>query len=142
MPMPLNALQAGIYGRLAAYAPLTAVLGGAKIYDHVPQSIEAPYIYIGEDTSAEYDTKSSNGWQMTCIIHVWDFERAGSKSIKTIMGHVYDALHKQEANITVAGFSLVTLVCEFAETFQETAIEGNSDHYYHGVMRFRAYITT
>lgn len=141
MSLPLNALQAGIYTRLTEYAALTSALGGKKIYDHVPQNTKAPYVLIGDDTAIDSDTKVSNGWELTLTIHCWDFEKAGRKSIKTIMGHIYDALHKAEDSVTVSGFSLVQIYQEFAQSFQETATEGSGDHYYHGVQRFRALIT-
>lgn len=140
MAMPLNALQAGIYSRLTGYAALTSAIGANKVFDHIPQREAAPYVVIGDDTSIDFDTKTSNGWEVTLTIHCWDFEKAGRKGVKTIMGHIYDALHKSETNITVSGFSLVMIYCEFQQTFQETAIEGANDHYYHGVQRFRAII--
>ncbi len=140
MAMPLNALQAGIYNRLTGYSALTTALGGTKIYDHVPQDEEAPYVVIGEDTTVDEGAKTSNGWECTITIHCWDFEKAGRKSVKTLMSHIYDALHRSESDITVSGFALVYLYCDFTQTFQETAIEGAGDHYYHGVQRFRALV--
>ena len=141
MANPLNALQAAIYTRLTGYSALTTALGGSKVYDHVPQNTDAPYVVIGDDIVVESDTKTSNGWGVTLTIHCFDFEKAGRKSVKTIMGHIYDALHKSETNITVTGFTLVYLTCEDQLSYQETAYEGSGDHYYHGVQRFTAFIT-
>ena len=141
MTMPLNALQAGIYGRLTGYSALTTALGGSFVYDHVPQNTAAPYVVIGDDTSVAYDSKSHNGWDCTVTVHCWDFQKAGRKSVKTLMGHIYDALHAAHASITVTGFGLVQIRCDFQQTFQEIGIEGAGDHYYHGVQRFRAIIT-
>lgn len=141
MAHPANALQAGIYARLTGYSALTTALGGSKVYDHVPQNTAAPYVMIGEDTMIEADTKTENGWEVTLTIHCWDFEKAGRKSIKTIMGHIFDALHNQEASITVTGFSLVLIRREFEESYQETDEKGSPDHYYHGIQRFRAIIS-
>lgn len=138
--MPLNALQAGIYSRLTTYAPLTSAIGASKVFDHVPQHTAAPYVVIGDDTSIDFDNKGSNGWEVTLTIHCWDFEKAGRKSVKTIMEHIYDALQKQEGAVTVAGFKLVMIYCEFQQTLQETGSEGANDHYYHGIQRFRAII--
>jgi hypothetical protein len=140
MPAPYNALQAGIYSRLTGYSALTTALGGAKIYDHVPQNTAFPYVMIGDDTGIELDTKTSTGWELTLTIHAWDYAAAGRKSVKALLAHIYDALHRQEASITVTGFTLVMMNYEFHETFQESANEGASDRYYHGVMRFRAII--
>lgn len=137
---PDNALQAAIFARLTGYAPLTTALGGSKVYDNVPQGTAGPYVVIGDDTLAEWDTKSRSGWDCTLTLHCWDFARAGRKSVKTLLSLIHDALHRQESSITVAGFSLVILQREFQQTFQETA-EGDTAAYYHGVARYRAYLT-
>ncbi len=141
MSNPLNALQAGIYARLTGYSALTSVLGAGKVFDHVPQDTSAPYVRIEDVTLNDSDTKTSNGWEAIITISCWDFEKAGKKSAQTIMGHIYDALHKSESSITVTGFSLVYIYCNFQDCFAETGIEGAGDHYYHGVQRFRALVT-
>jgi hypothetical protein len=139
---PDNAIQAAIYTRLTGYSALTTALGGQKVYDFVIPSLTAPYVVIGDDTLTQSDTKSGNRWEATITIHVWDFEKAGRKSVKTLLGHIYDALHRQESNIAITGFSIVMIAHEFQETFQETAVEGENDHYYHGIARYRAVLTT
>lgn len=140
MASPDNALQAGVYARLAGYSALTTALGGAKVYDHVPQGTAAPYVVIGEDTLADSDTKSNSRWDCTLTVHCWDYEKAGRKSVKALLSHVHDALHRQQANVTVTGFTLVEIHREFQQTFQEAAAEGAGDHYYHGVARYRAVV--
>jgi hypothetical protein len=138
MGTPNNALQVGIYARLTGYAPLTALVTG--VYDFVPQHIQPPYVRIGDDTAVDWSTKTANGWAATLTIHCWDFEKAGRRSVKSIMSAIYDALHRQEANVTVAGFTLVLLQSEFETTVQDTSEIGQADHFYHGVQRFRALI--
>ena len=86
MTSPDNALQKGLYDRLTGYAPLTAALGGAKVYDFVPESVQPPYAVIGEDTLTDWDTKDRQGWEITVTVHCWDFEKAGRKSVKTLLG--------------------------------------------------------
>lgn len=140
MTHPANAIQAGVYTRLTGYSALATALGGTKIYDHVPQGTSAPYVLIGEDTLNDGGNKTHNGWECTITIHSWDYEKAGRKSVKAIMGHIYDALHRQESNLTITGFSLVYIECEFEQVLPEQA-DGATDHYYHGVQRFRALIT-
>lgn len=141
MTAPFNALQAGIYTRLTGYSSLTTALGGSKVYDNVPQGTVAPYVVIGEDTSVDFDTKTGNGWEITLTLHCWDFLAKGRKSVKNLQSLIYDALHNQESNVTVTGFSLIMLRCEYNESFQDTTIDGGADNYYHGVMRFRAIIS-
>lgn len=133
---PDNALQAGIFARLTGYAPLTAALKGQKVFDFVAPNETAPYVVIGEDTLTEDDTKTELGWDCTLTIHVWDFAKAGRKSVKNLLALIHDALHRQEFPVT--GFSLTEIRCEFQTTIQETGIEGESDHYYHGIARYRA----
>lgn len=140
MASPGNALQKGLYERLTGYSALTTALGGQKVYDHVPQGEAAPYVVIGADTLLDASSKTNNKWEATVTIHAWDFEKAGRKSVKTLLSHLYGALHQQEASISVTGFTLVQIRFEFEETFQETAVEGANDHYYHGVQRYRAFV--
>lgn len=140
MPSPDNALQAGIYARLNGYAPLVALIGANKVYDFVPERAQPPYVLIGEDTLVDNDSKSNPGWDATLTIHCWDYERAGRKSVKAILSAIHDALHWQTTNITVAGYQLVHINREFQDTIQETAGEGQTDRYWHGVARYRALI--
>ena len=138
MTSPSNAFQAGIYARLTSYAPLTALVG-TKIYDHVPQDETAPYVVIGDHTATDWSTKTRNGWEYTVTIHAWDFERAGRKSVNAILSAIYDALHQAEGAITVAGFDLIQLHFDNeVPAYPEPGTEGAGDHYYHGVIRFRA----
>lgn len=134
MSLAANAIQKGIYDRLIAQ------LSGVGVYDHVPQGTAAPYVVIGEDTSVPWNTKSFDGQQYTLTLHVWDYFKAGKKSVKTIMQNVYAALHRQESAVTVTGFRLVLLECEFTTVMQDTTAVSEIDHYYHGVMRFRALV--
>lgn len=141
MGTPSNALQAAIFTRLTGYAPLRSLVG-EKVYDFVQQSVQPPYVVIGDDTAIDWSTKGNNGWEATLTIHCWDFEKAGRKSVKAVISAIYDALHRQEANITVAGFTLAEIKSEFETSFQDTSPTGQADHFYHGVQRFRALIET
>src|SRR3954449_672487 len=123
MGTPANALQKAVFERLTAYSALTSLVG-AKVYDFVPEGAQPPYVVIGDDTAIDWSTKTTNGWEATLTIHCWDFERAGTKSVKTIMGTIYDALHRQEASITVTGFNLVMLQFEFEHTMQDPSVQG------------------
>ena len=134
MTHPANALQAAIYTRL------TSQLDPTPVYDHVPQNSSYPYVVIGADTLLDDSTKDSPRWNATLTVHAWDRPKAGRKSVKTIIGQIYDALNRQEGNVSLTGFSLISLLHEFDETYQESGVEGSNDHYYHGVMRFRAII--
>jgi hypothetical protein len=139
MSSPLNALQTAIYQRLTTYSPLVTALGAANVYDFLPESATPPYVVIGDDTSINAGTKTENGWDFTITIHCWDYLKAGRKSVKNIMGLIYDALH--DYALPVSGFSLTYLQWDFDQTFQDPQAQGDPDHYYHGVQRFRALIS-
>jgi hypothetical protein len=137
MATPSNPLQAAIYTRLSNNSALTSLVGSSKIFDNVKPSATPPYVVIGDDTSNGWDTKTGNGWEATVTIHVWDYEKTGRKTVKAIMSAIYDALHRQQSNITVSGFSLVNIRCEFETSFQDTTVTGQADSFYHGVQRYR-----
>lgn len=137
---PSNPLQAGVYTRLSAYSALTALIGSGRVFDYVPENATPPYVVIGDDTSIDWGTKTTDGWEATLTVHAWDFEKAGRKSVKAILSAVYDALHRQEASVTVSGFNLIQIRHEFETTYQDASEEGQNDRYYHGVQRYRALI--
>lgn len=134
MTLPANALQAAIYQRLKATA-------GVPVFDHVPQNAAFPYVVIGADTTAPWETKDRDGQEFTITVHCWTAPAAGRKGVKSLTEAVYSALHRQEPSLAVPGHAVVLLRCEFAETIQEPA-EGDSDHYYHAALRFRALVRT
>lgn len=133
MSLAINALQAAIYTRL------NSQLGGTPVYDFVPQGSGYPFVVIGESTALNWDTKTIEGQEFTVTIHAFD-KAAGKKSVQTIMQSVYTALHRQEANITVSGYTLVLIECDFHQAFQDPSPEGDTDHYFHGIQRYRCIV--
>lgn len=125
----LNAVQKGIYDSLGAISSF-----GASIYDFVPQNASYPYVRIGLDSAVEFDTKPTTGNELDATIHIWA-QAAGAKSIKTIMDKIYQRLHRQEANLTATGYTVVQCLCNFQTVMLESSHDGG-DKYYHGVMRF------
>lgn len=128
-----NALQKGLYDALRLVEGL-----GAEIYDFVPQKATYPYVRIGLDTMTDFDTKNDTGRECDIMLHVWAKE-SGGRLVKQIIEKIYNALHRQEQNVTVDGFNLVQLVCGFTTIMVESSYEGG-DRYQHGVMRFNALI--
>jgi hypothetical protein len=115
----------------AIFAKLKAALS-TTIYDNVPDNAVAPYIVIGDDTFVQMDTDLIVGFEATVTIHSWSKYR-GRAEVKTIMGNIYDALHRAE--FTVQGYNLLGCDCEYSETFLES--DGVTRH---GVQRFRILI--
>ncbi len=131
MTLASNALQKAIYDRL------TSQLGvSPKVYDFVPQAAIYPYVVIGDVTSLPWDTKTEDGQEFTVTIHAFD-KGAGKKSVQAIAENIYAALHQKESNIAPTGNTVILCRCEFSEAFQDPTPEGQSDHYFHAVQRYR-----
>lgn len=135
MSLASNEFQKAVYTRLAAQLPTIPV------YDYVPPSSAFPYIRLGTATSIPSDSQSFDAQEFTLQVHVYDVA-AGKKSVQTIMQNIYTALHHYNSSLSMTGFACSLLRCEFTQTDVEPQGEGDNDHYQHGVMRFRAIITT
>lgn len=128
-----SAIQTAVYGALNADSTLLAAVTG--VYDDVPQAIDPgaaanfPYITIGEDTHAEWDTDTSLGDDATITIHVWSRGR-GRKETKDIQALIYGLLHR--ANLAVTGYNLVGVDWIQSQSFMDA--DGLTRH---GVQTFR-----
>jgi hypothetical protein len=88
------ALQQAIFARLTADAPLIALLGGARVYDDVPQAAAFPYLTFGQSTARDWSTGSDDGNEHILTLHVWS-QANGKRQAHEIMGAVRTALHDQ-----------------------------------------------
>lgn len=128
-----TSVQAAIYAALTAHAPLKAIV--VSIIDDVTQPADSgdsskfPYVVIGDDAHAEWDTDTELGSTATLTIHSWS-RYAGRKQIKQIQGAVYDALHRQ--NISVSGYHMVGIEWLTSSSFMDS--DGLTRH---GVQTFR-----
>lgn len=113
----------------AIYARLGAVLAPVKVYDHVPQNADFPYVTLGDDTQADWSAKDARGHEHTLTLHAWS-RQAGRTQVKELLGAIVAALG---GRLEVAGHWNVDLYPEFETTFLEE--DGKT---YHGVIRFRA----
>ncbi len=132
--------------RVAAATMLAPVFGpaqipGTAVYDFVPPGTAYPYITIGDNTAISSDTKSKDGQEFTITIHTWH-KAEGRKATQDLLQSIHTALHNQESTLTLSGFTLVLLRFDFMDAFQDTSVQGNNDHYYHGVIRFRGIVRT
>lgn len=121
-------IQVAIYQTLTNDTAIMARVTG--VYDEVPQDATFPYIVIGDDTGVQWDTDDTLGAESTLTIHVWS-RKAGRKETKEIMQLIYDALHRQELDIT--GMHSVVCQWEFSETLLDP--DGVTRH---GVTRYRS----
>lgn len=123
-------LQKSIHLALSADAGVTALLGGAKVYDDIPRAVEPPYLAIGESSVRDWSTGSEPGEEHVLTLHVWS-RAAGKKETYEILHAVRQALH--DAALAVSGHRLVNLRHEFTDARREP--DGET---YHGLVRYRA----
>ena len=121
----------------AFYTRLAAEVSTATTYDDVPGQSEGmpdesfPYIVIGEDDSTSWDTDDTLGSVVLCTLHVFS-RYEGKKEVKAVMGAVYDALHRQAANLTATGYRFVDCLHDFSEV-----VDDNDGVTRHGICRYR-----
>jgi len=99
-------LLKGIITRLLATAGVTNVVG-SRVYSNTPQATEYPFVVVSLGSEA-YGAKDFSAMSHRVLVKA--YSRAPSpKECLTIRGAVATALDRQEANVTVTGFSLVKL---------------------------------
>ena len=149
--MTLPDVQTAIYERLADYKPLTDLLaeainpgtlepiaGAPAIYDHVPQPESGkgddwfPYVVIGEDDINQWDTDTSDGYDLELMVHVWD-RSLGRLPTKEMQSAIHKALHRHKLALTDAD----TVFCHFQ--FGQTLMDPDGKTR-HGIQRFRLVI--
>lgn len=123
-------LQRSVFAALSASGTVTALLGGAHVYDDVPAATQYPYVTIGESLVRDWSTGSEDGDEHILTVHVWS-RAAGRKQTHEIMSALREVLH--DAALSVAGHRLVNLRHEFSDARREP--DGET---YHGVVRYRA----
>lgn len=123
------ALQKGIYETLASNPDITGLLGGANIFDEVPQRTRYPYLTLGQTVERDWSTGSEEGTEHVVTLHVWS--RAGGKrQAHEILNKIHEVLH--DSLVALSDHHLVNLRQEYAEARQEA-----DDETYHGIARFR-----
>ena len=123
-------LQQAVYGALSGSAPLTALLGGPRVYDDVPHAAAYPFVTMGQTSSTDYGTATEDGEEHILTLHVWS-AAGGRGEAQVLMGAVRDILHN--AALTLSGHTLVNLRQQFAAIRREA--DGITIH---GLARYRA----
>jgi hypothetical protein len=124
------ALRAAIHDALVADTPLTALLGGAKVYDEPPATLAFPYVTLGEARVNDYSTGTEPGEEHQLTVHAWS-RQGGHREAHMIAGALLQAL--DDAPLTLADHRLVNLRFALADIRREA--DGRT---YHALVRFRA----
>lgn len=125
-------VQKALYDALSTDSDVGSVT--QDVYDYVPQGSikddsDFPYLVIGEDTAAPWDTDTWTGAEWTVTLHAWSRYR-GQKEVKEIQDACYNLLHRLDLSVT--GYNTVTVEWEFSETLMDP--DGLT---HHGVQQFR-----
>jgi hypothetical protein len=124
------ALRAAVHDALNAYAPLTSLLGGPKIFDEPPRSAAFPYVTLGETRVSDFSTGSEPAAEHALTLHAWS-RQGGHKEAHMIAGALLQAL--DDAPLSLADHRLVNFRFAVADVRRES--DGRT---YHALVRFRA----
>lgn len=103
------AIQKGLRARLVANAGVTAIVS-TRVYDEPPQAVTFPYLRFDQITANAFDTDSTLGSVVDITIEANSRSASGRVEAVQMVEAVRAALHRQEANVTVTGFTLVELI--------------------------------
>lgn len=130
MPTSTAALRAAIHTTLSEHAPLTSLLGGAKIYDEAPRTADFPYVTLGEARITDFSAGDEPGEEHQLTLHAWS-RQGGHREAHLIAGTLLQAL--DDAPLAPDGHHLVNLRFSLADIRREA--DGRT---YHALVRFRA----
>jgi hypothetical protein len=132
MTAPAADLQKALFAALAGDDALTALLGGAKIFDHAPADVRFPYVTFGRTSIYDWSTSTESGTEQLFTLHIWS-KAKGRKEALDIMEAVKGRL--DDAAFSLGENHLVNLRFEYGEVRYDDDIS-----VHHGLLRFRAVI--
>jgi hypothetical protein len=130
MSIAAVALRAAIHQTLSADGALTALLGGAKVYDEPPRAAAFPYVTLGEARVTDFSAGADKVQEHQLTVHGWS-RQGGHREAHLIAGALLQAL--DDAPLALDGHRLVNLRFAVADVRREA--DGRT---YHALVRFRA----
>lgn len=119
------------FDALNADAGIQGLLGAPpRLYDHVPDGTDFPYLVIGDGTTLEAGTDTGRGSFHRLTLHAWSRAR-GAGECRAVMDAVHGVLH--EAAVAISGRTLTYLRFVGSDVLREP--DGRTRH---GVIRFIA----
>ena len=123
--------QRAIYNRLNGAIPDVNVYGDPPAQPDGMPLTNFPYIVVADAYDVAWDTDDTLGANIMKTLHVWS-RYHGTKEVKEIMGQIHDLLHRQEANLTAAGYRFVDCLFNYSTVYEEG--DGVTRH---GVCRYQ-----
>jgi dsDNA-binding SOS-regulon protein len=130
MTAPAAALQKALFQALDADGSLSAALGGAKLFDHVPENIPFPYVTFGRTSVYDWVTGRKKDAEQLFTLHFWSKSEA-RKEMLDVMDRVSARL--EDAALALDEHHRVNLRLEFTEVRYDEDLSAC-----HGLLRFRA----
>ena len=124
------ALQQAIYASLTSDSELVALLGGARVYDDVPDRKAFPYVTFAPAGERDWSTADDTGAEHALVLHVWS-RGSGRQEALGIMQGLRARLH--DAALELSGYRLVNLRHETSDVRRDP--DGET---FQGIVRFRA----
>jgi hypothetical protein len=134
MSEPSLALQGAAVAALKANAAVAALIG-AKVYDRVPEQLQAPYANVADFQTIQDDAACIDGTEIYFSVHCWS-TAVGRVEAAKIAGAVQRCLHGAEPELA-DGYALVLL--EHRDTRYLDDPDGLTTH---AVVTFRALVDT
>jgi hypothetical protein len=121
-----RALQKAVYQNLTSYQPLMDKVN--QVTETPSKDDPYPYVVLGDQSSAPFETKSSFGEEITMDFHVWGgTTRAEAQDISS---HVLEALSSMP--LVFEGFTFVAKKLVLAQIITDT--DGVTKH---GIIKVR-----
>jgi len=102
-------LQKAVRAALVADAGVTALVG-QRVYDEPPQDVTFPYLRFGETQPSAFDTDTTEGSEVSLSLEAHSRSASGRVEAVRIVEAVKEALHRQEASLTLAQHNLVEMI--------------------------------
>jgi len=105
------ATQVGVLAALKANSGVTSIVS-TRIYDEPPQDVVFPYLRFNTIQPNAFDTDTAEGALVDISLEAHSRSASGRVEATSIAEAVQAALHRQEASVSIAGYTLVELIFE------------------------------
>jgi len=130
------ATQKGILAALKAASGVTGLVS-TRIYDEPPQDVVFPYLRFNTIQPNAFDTDTAEGSLVDISLEAHSRSPSGRVEATQIVEAVQAALHRQEASVTIAGYTLVELIFDAISVTRD-----NDGRGYTAVISFQAMLDT
>ena len=81
MTSPILDLRAALRDVLLADSALLVLLGGERIYDETPATVETPYVTFGDANVQDWSADAGQGHEHTLSLNIWSRQGGDSEAL-------------------------------------------------------------